>query len=315
MKCVAAFFVVVIHCGASLLSPVTSTAVPIFFLISGYYYPLLVGSRFSSHIRKLLVMVIGSSTLFGVYFFSNAFRHGTLTEWIAATFSLDVIVENILKDLDLFGGHLWFIWASIYDLLLLRLLDKFGLSKSLSFIVPILLLIFFAFNFTPYDDDVRNWLFMGLPCMCIGRWIREDEKKWLKVFSTPRCCRAIAVVSFILICAEFSVQRFFLGFLPRNMYIFTLPLVVSVFYMALRNPDFGKDSFVSKIGHRYSAFIYIIHYLINCLFSSYLGYFDGWKKYIVYPVVVFMISLLMAMLWGKLKSFMLKKLGPIEKAV
>lgn len=85
--------------------------------------------------------------------------------------------------------------------------------------------------------------------------------------------------------------------------------------MAVRNPDFGKGTFISEIGRRYSAFIYIIHFLINCLFSGYLVYFEGWKKYIVYPVVVFCISLLLAMLWEKFKSVMLKKIAPIEKVV
>lgn len=225
IRCMAAFFVIIIHCNALLLSPVTSTAVPIFFLISGYYYPLLVGSRFSSHIRKLLIMVIGSSALYGVYFFQHAFRHGTLADWITATFSLGVVVKNILINDDFFGIHLWFIWASIYDLLFLRFLDKLGLSKSLSFLVPILLLIFFAFNLTPYYEWMRNWLFMGLPCMCVGRWIREGDKKWLKVFSTPRSCRTIAVVSFVLVCIEFLVGCIFIGYLPPTC-IFLLCLLL-----------------------------------------------------------------------------------------
>lgn len=148
---------------------------------------------------------------------------------------------------------------------------------------------------------------MGLPCMCIGRWIREDDKKWLKVFSTLSHCRIIAIISFVLICVEFYVERAVFGYLSREMYIFTLPLIVAVFYMAVRNPDFGSGSFISEIGRRYSAFIYIIHVLVMMLISHVVT-FEGWKLYTVFPIAIFITSLLMAMLWRKVTSLTVKNI-------
>ncbi len=84
MKCFAAFCVVWIHFGSGWLSPITRCAVPIFFVITGYYYPIMVEKgNFWKHIRKLLVMVICASALYGAYALQGLIRLGTLGEWMS----------------------------------------------------------------------------------------------------------------------------------------------------------------------------------------------------------------------------------------
>lgn len=248
-------------------------------------------------------MAFSASAIYGLYAFMLALRHDTLAEWIETTFSLFNIAKRILTDTDLFVSHLWYFWAILYDLCVLRFLDKFGLSKHLSFVVPVLLIIFFAFNFTPYNRYLRNWLFMGLPCICLGRWIREDDKKMLKVFSTTHKCLAIGVISFALVCLEFYIESYILKYPPREMYIFTLPLVMAVFYMAIRNPEFGQGTFLSVIGHRYSAGIFIIHALFISLLRLFLSV-EGWQEDIFFAIAVFSLSLLVAMLWERFRTFL-----------
>lgn len=46
IKCLSAFCVVWIHFGSAWASPITTCAVPTFFVISGFYYPLMVKSGF-----------------------------------------------------------------------------------------------------------------------------------------------------------------------------------------------------------------------------------------------------------------------------
>lgn len=254
-------------------------------------------------------MAISASAIYGLYKFISVLCQDTLAEWVNETFRLRHLAVSFLTDIDLFSSHLWYFWAIVYDLIFLRLLDKFGLSRYLSYIVPILLLTFIVFNFTPYYNWLtRNWLFMGLPCMCVGRWIREDDKKWLKVFSSSHNCIAIAIISFVLVCIEFYIGSVVLNYPPREMYIFTLPLIVSVFCIALRHPEFGKGTFLAEIGRRYSAVIYIIHILIIAFLSLMLSN-EGYLTYTFFPIAVFAISLLVAMLWERLKTVVVQSIN------
>lgn len=48
-------------------------------------------------------------------------------------------------------------------------------TKWLRYDAPFLLFLFFVANFTPWHPRFRNFLFMGLPCMMVGRSIRENK--------------------------------------------------------------------------------------------------------------------------------------------
>ena len=204
MKCFAAFCVVWIHFGSGLLSPVTRCAVPIFFVITGYYYPMMVEKgKFWKHIRKLLVMVLCASALYGVYTLQGQIRHDTLAEWIAKNIQLKHIVGLLVTDRDLFAGHLWYLYAVLYSLIIFYFADKWRLTKWLRYAVPLLFLVHFSRDITPFPWTwAANFLFMGLPCMMVGRCIRENRDKAIRFLSNGRYFWIYTFGSLLLICGE-----------------------------------------------------------------------------------------------------------------
>lgn len=304
MKCLAAFCVVMIHYGWVYLSPFVRIAVPIFFLISGYYYPSIVERRrFFHHLRKLLVMVLCASALYGIWTVQHELRHDTLELWFAENFQLRHLIGLLVFDNDMFGFHLWYFYALIYDLIIFYLADRWRLTPYFKYLVPLTLLVFCIFNFTPWYGRMRNFLFFGLPCMMIGRWIREGKDSTYSFLGKKERRWQFVLVSMLLCWVEFfTIRTLGLGNGAREMYIFTLPLILPLFYFAVTHPNFGKDSILAAIGQRYSAYIYIFHVLVAVIFMHFVSC-DTIPLKTLRPFIIFFGSLLLsvAYVWTKTK--------------
>lgn len=307
MKCFAAFCVVWIHYGSGWLSPIVRCAVPIFFVITGYYYPMMVEKgQFWRHIRKLVVMVLCASALYGAMTLTSLIRHDTLGEWVSHTFRLRHIVELIIFDNAMFGAHLWYFYAVLYGLFIFYLTDKWRLTKWLRYAVPLLFLVHFSRNFTSFPCTlVRNFLFMGLPCMMVGRSIRENRDKAIRFLSNERYFWVYTFGSLLLVCGEIwliscsSADDSDRG--VREMYIFTLPMFLPYFYWALRHPNFGEGSWLATIGRKYSAYIYIFHVFAAAGLSRIIERDVSLLTMVIYPFLVFGISLCMAWIFVRIQ--------------
>ncbi len=306
MKCFAAFCVVCIHYGVGVSGPVTRCAVPIFFIITGYYYPTMIKKgNFWRHVRKLLVMVLCASALYGVWTLQHEIRHDTLGEWIGNNLNCLTLRRAIIYDKDVFAFHLWYFYAVLYDLVIFYFADKWKLNKWLPYAAFLLLFIFLMTNFTPWNGKFRNFLFFGLPCMMVGRMISENKDAAFSFLGKKEHFRLYTCSFFFLVCAEFVMFYFLFGYRGREMYFFTLPLLLPIFYWALRNPTFGEGTVWAIIGRKYSAYIYILHVLAAELLSRFLKKDASFLVNVIYPFLVFGISLCMAWAYVKVK----KKVG------
>lgn len=125
LKCVAAFLVVAIHYGPYWINPISRIAVPLFFMITGYYFVTFSAiSKFRKHFRKILIMTISASLFYGFLSFSSAIYFGTFDNWFDSKFNLKTIAVYTLFDLDLFQIHLWYFYALAYDLLIIYFLTR-----------------------------------------------------------------------------------------------------------------------------------------------------------------------------------------------
>lgn len=303
MKCLAAFCVVWIHYGTNWLSPLVRCAVPLFFIITGYYYPSMVAKgKFVSHIKKLAVMVLCASMLHGLWTLQHEIRHDTLSLWVEQNIRLRHLIYLLVSDNDLFGFHLWYFYAVIYDLLLFRIIDKLHLTKYNKYITPLLLLVFLAGNYTPWYPKLRNFLFFGFPCMMIGRWIREGKDKAFSFLGNPNRMALFVSVSILMAYAEmFLLNHFYHGKGFREMFMFTLPMLLPFFYYALRHPYWGYGSIWATIGRKHSANIYIFHVLTASVLSHIVDFSDAYMR-VMTPFLVFLVTLLVSYIITRIRE-------------
>ena len=212
LKCFAAFFVVCIHyLGVGEISPLIRCAVPLFFIITGYYYPNMIkGGNYWKHMQKIVPMAFFATLLYGLGEFQDVWRHGMVNEWLCYTFRLRHIIGIIVFDRSFWGYHLWYFYAVIYDLLILYCADKLHLANWLKYAAVLLFFIFCIINVTPILDHfccTNNFLFMGLPCIMAGRWIKDKNEQFMKFFSSTKIWWSVFVGTFILTIVEMHGVR------------------------------------------------------------------------------------------------------------
>lgn len=305
MKGIAAFCVVCIHYGPNWLNPIVRCAVPIFFIITGYYFPTMIKANFWKHIKKLTIMLLCSSALYCIWEFQQHFRDKNLVLWLTQTFNYEHIINWLYFGEDLFGFHLWYFYAVLIGLIIFYLAKKNNKSKLLYKMTPFLLLTYYCGNFTNLPHFYfRNFLFMGIPCMMIGRMIGENKDKTFIFLSIKKYIWLYSSISLLMIYIEAClIGNLYHDNGTRDMYIFTIPFILPFFYFALKNSNFGEKTWIAKIGKNYSAYIYIFHIIAANILAHFSKSDTSEIKNIYTPILVFLISLLASVFLQRLLQY------------
>lgn len=265
LKLVLAFLVVVIHTPFSGhigtgITAFARIAVPLFFMITGYYLPTMKANKFKQHIKKILLLTI-MSTLFYLVLSYRSFYGTEITtdNWLVENFNLKKISKWILFNDTPASGHLWYFYALLYVFLIFYILKKLKHINILFKIAPLLFLCNYLLSFGPTMISYRNFLFTGLPYMVLGCMFRKHEEHLLNLFSKSR----ILVMGLILFIFGLGIELWIYKWLgmvtDRDHYLFTLPMAAGIFLLVLQYPHYGAGSYMALIGRKYSAYIYIMH--------------------------------------------------------
>ncbi|OJU55096.1 MAG: hypothetical protein BGN96_12520 [Bacteroidales bacterium 45-6] len=298
LKIALAFFVVGLHgsflvdiypvAGYMLKEGVFRVAVPLFLIISGYYFYRM------DTFEKELKFIGRLFALYTVWFI-------IYIPFFYKRYYLDVI------SYDFFNGirHLWYLIHAVYAFFLLSLLKRVEVKKQAA-IIGLLAIIGLVFQYNRSYDflgnkqliDVfvyRNALFFCLPFIYLGYAIRKydwqvDGKIW-------------AICGFILIFGESYVNHFWakgsfdilvsLYVLCPALFLWVIrsTKTTSVKYLSeisaavyLVHPYFLKemplDSFFTNIYHRYTL-LTLFAFVLSALVSSMLILLNKKLKYIL----------------------------------
>lgn len=193
LKLLCAVLVVFIHTvtpyKADIL-PLTRCAVPCFFIISGYLIFSPDAARLDGHLRRSslrMLKILGWSTaLFAAVKLAFALRSGDFSflSWRAMA-AFVALNENP------FAGHLWYVGAYLYVLLIVRGCLRLHALPTLFYAIPLLLLLdlcFGKYSIALWGREfpyvyVRNFLCVGLPFVGIGMLLKKHKDK---ILSTSR---------------------------------------------------------------------------------------------------------------------------------
>ena len=261
IKGIACFFVVFMHCEfpgrlGMAVQAVSRFSVPFFFMVSGYFsytegkYDAL---RKIRHIAQItifaslfyLLVVVAKHLVLGTQL---AFSLGGLCKWLL--FNQPIIIS----------GHLWFLYALLYDYVLYALIVRFRFQKLAYWLIPVLFIVYIAmaqgahlYGLKIPNMYYRNFLIEGLLLFMLGNWLHRNESNITKLLSDKILLIILAMSIIACLGERLLIGRDF------GMNISTLPQVLSLFIFSLKNGTRFAMHPISYVGAKLSLFVYIIH--------------------------------------------------------
>ncbi len=272
LKLIASYFVIIIHCSSNVpysnyFLIAARFAVPVFFIISGYYSFKAIENRNFNKIKQriisLLKLYIWSEALFILSsVISDSINGITLSEWTGSILNLKNIFYFIFFNNNLPFGGLWFITALIYVYLISMVVMKLNKPKLFTFFAFIIIFTLIAQLFIPLTPNcyIRNAYTIGLPFFSIGFLLKKHENKVNKI-KIP-IAAGIIIFGLLLSLAEAFTLKSIFG--KTNYEIFIGSTVMAIFsvIMALKFKFNKKGFFIENLG-KATTYIYIFHTLIS----------------------------------------------------
>lgn len=326
LKLLCAFLVVLIHApitGISLyITPLARIAVPIFFMISGYYYTQTVNSeKENKHIKKIFYLFISSNLIFFVWeLIVDIVKEKSLLSFTDKMTSIDTYINFIFFNESPFSFHLWYIGAILYVLLIVKLLNKFNLIKILYYITPFLLLadiifgkyskVFFGCEFSYIY--LRNFIFVGIPNFTIGLFINQ-HKEQIKNFKLTKILSIAAIIVFAITS---DIEKYLLVTnhlnASRDQYFSTTLLAIAVFILFTIILNFRQSKFnliLSHLGQQYSLLIYLMHPILLTIFNQLVEKIHFLNPIYQYtkPFIIFFATAFVIFIYLKIKQLIKNK--------
>lgn len=287
VKTFAALLVICIHTGypsvvGDYVVAFCRVAVPLFLLVSGYYYQNIIAKKkITVYYKKVL----------GLTFFSSIFY------FIVSDKKLDYLItfrwdKMLIFNFPIAGDHLWYLFSLINVLVILSICYK--IRDRLFYLIPFLFIGNYILSFFPKFWLYRNSLFTSLLYFLLGMYIYKHNKS-IFVLCKKKTLVYFFVIGLILQCLEVFLYKYWGLIYVRDHYLMTSLLSVVIFSYALVVKT-QKENILSVIGKKYSAYIYILHIFILSCYHQFMNFWGNNGNYISYvkPLIIFISTLLVS---------------------
>jgi surface polysaccharide O-acyltransferase-like enzyme len=330
-----AFLVVCIHCDLvgffyGCIDVIARIAVPSFFLISGFFMFNRDIHVFRKHVKltinRLLRIFLLASVFYLIFGMVSTFVGEikvSIHSYLSEIFSFKSIVKLVIFNVPIYCVPLWYLLAYIYVLIICYFFAKFlykhykfCLFMSLLFLLICVMFasyfrlfwggVYFGHEIVIYSYIVRNAYFEGLPLFLIGFILAKHSEKFL--LHKKKGSDITLLVLIIVFAILTLIERFLIVQRLTFMYISTIPLVICIFVLLIRNDRVFSKTIIPKLGSKYSLYIYIYHLaVINVFnyFSTKFGFADIIYVQYFYPVIIYAITLIFSILFVKIRDNLL----------
>lgn len=308
LKALCAFAVILIHTSLiykGVLAPLYRLAVPLFFMISGYFMTSGNGEVSANHIWRSLKKIFWINLITTCVYLSYSFLLSTLQYFVngSANYYNIFMPKHFWENLLLSHPYvftLWYLVAYMQVLFIIWLFVQFKCFSWLLKVFPVFFIIGLlmgSYNiWSPFENLCyhRNFLTMGLPFVLLGSWIKVNQKQCLSSFNKMPFLILLAI-SLTLSYIEYAVVRLILH-TSGDYCLTTIILSTVVFLYCIRTPNFGKDKKIihklTIIGRDFSLFLYLYHILVQEILGL-IAYKSGisFSNYEYFIVLFFTLSI------------------------
>ena len=278
IKGIACICVVFMHCEfpdvfGTAVQTISRFCVPFFFMISGYYSYYNEGEGHYNASRK--ITHIAKITIFATLFYLFMTVVLCLIFGGSLSFPLQKIIVNwlIFNQPVLISGHLWFLFALLYDYILFSLAYRLKIVTVATWTIPILILAYIALAQGAHLAGVkipnmiyRNFLIEGFPLFMSGYWLHQNSDKVIAKCSDGWLLFLLCASTVACLLERMALGRDF------GVNIATFPQLACLFILGMKHPGNFSGSSLGWIGKRLSMLIYVLHMfvwrtLVNRIYS------------------------------------------------
>lgn len=271
-------------------------------MITGYFYTdTMAKHKEKQQIKKIFFLMLKANLLFLIWNLTLILsQKGDLRSYLKAIFTGKNLERFLLLNESPFAGHLWYLGAILYVLLIVSLTDAFQCRKIVYYLTPVLLaadLLFGKYSLLVLGREypyifVRNFLCVGIPYFCIGNLIKEKRY-------SERWNQNVLLAGVMIFAVTTLLERYLLirgGWnATRDHYISTTFLAVCLFVYVIQSG--WRNKILAFIGRRYSMGLYLAHPIFITLLSRVV---ERWGLQEAYrytaPVIVYGVTLMSLLL-------------------
>jgi len=313
---IAAFLVVCLHTHfpinflGAYIADIAKIAVPFFLMVSGFYLfsesEDIVLKRSANSIKKISLILLQAGIIYALL---RIYKHYYLGIDISSQ-SFNLLPFLIFNDFN-FTEHLWYVFAYLYDLIVIWFFCKLKRFKYLLYALPILILLYYVFTlwsrFISFTDGKFwfefNWLVIGMPFVVTGmflkknfEWVNKINHKYLVV---------LIIIFFLLIFGEHYAFKLFVGNGPGVFSIQFLAIALFIYCTFNLSIFNNKLNFIlSDLGKKHALNIYLYHILVREIITINNG-----SAFFNNSITIFAITLIISMSIESIKSFINSKLN------
>lgn len=294
-------------------------AVPIFFMISGYFMVSPDGTIHQDRVwrtmKKIIGITVSANIVYALYRLAILYYQNRLATGWHEVIGIMPLLRTLFFG-NAFGLHLWYLTSFLWALFILTILLDLKFRNYLPAIAILGLIAnivagrysYLFFESDPGFDINRNALTIALPMVIAGIYVRLYEYKLRKFGHWILSCCIFSILALL----EF---HYLIRFSPDiwhrtgSLLIFTIPLTICLFMTFLTSSKLDIKLF-STIGKKYSLNIYIYHWIMMDLCVAFL--FPHLRFSSV--IIVFTATLFFTILLEKGKTLFIgltKKIHPL----
>lgn len=264
LKGVAALFVIWIHeqfpgVTGQLINRIGTFAVPVFFMVSGFFShgsPREKLLRSIRHILTLIAITYGLNLLRILVFDGCT----AMLDALIGAFSPRTLILWIVLNITPISGVAWFLFALLYCYILHWVFHGWMKDRRVFLLIPVCIAAGLAVRLLLPSVGTNNAWFCGIPCYLLGRLWREEQKHLTQIGAGRFVIAAFAGLS-ALAASVFTVNVL--------AYPAAFLMAGSLFCLCIRFPGV-RAGLLERIGSTYSFFVYIGHALMIHIFNAIL---------------------------------------------
>lgn len=264
--CMGVVFIHILFPGKTgeIVSKLCQFAVPVFFMIAGYYAVGCSENVIKRRLLKILKIFLYGYFWFFVYNIIFQLKEGTLAAWLTANYTYRKMIKYVVFCTIDFAMPLWYLIAMMETYLFWFLIVKYKKEEKilkimhLVFGIQAILTTICVTNNYPWSRQV-NFIASALPWFLFGYYSNSVGKKKVEQIRGPILLITTIIGGVMAIIPLVFEVNFICSCVGIILY------ATSLFVIAIKHPDKTGFKPIAYIGDKLSLNIYIFHVLIDGL--------------------------------------------------